>query len=90
MEQGRSLSPSPFLSRSLVGGGERADKDVQQIAKFFRGKTFMSAPWLFAEAYQYRRLHEAFTLSRYWTTYDVFFRQSKSLSRFELKALIES
>lgn len=27
----------------------------KEIAKFFRGKDFMSAPWLFAEAYKYRR-----------------------------------
>ncbi|WFD42005.1 hypothetical protein MPSI1_000642 [Malassezia psittaci] len=45
------------------------------IAKYFRGKDFMSAPWLFAEAYKYRRLHECFSLSRYWSHYDVFFRQ---------------
>lgn len=42
-----------------------------------RGKDFMNAPWLFAEAYKYRRLHECFSLSKYWKTYDVFFRQSQ-------------
>lgn len=45
-----------------------------------RGKDFMNAPWLFAEAYKYRRLHECFSLSKYWKTYDVFFRQSASPS----------
>lgn len=45
------------------------------IAKYFKGKDFMNAPWLFAEAYKYRRLHECFSLSRYWKNYDVFFRQ---------------
>lgn len=35
----------------------------------------MNAPWLFAEAYKYRRLHEAFSVSRYWRDYDVFYRQ---------------
>lgn len=35
----------------------------------------MNAPWLFAEAYKYRRLHECFTLSKYWRDYDVFYRQ---------------
>ena len=30
------------------------------------GKDFMNAPWLFAEAYKYRRLHECFSISRYW------------------------
>jgi hypothetical protein len=35
----------------------------------------MNAPWLFAEAYKYRRLHEAFSVSRYWKDYDVFYRQ---------------
>ncbi len=37
--------------------------------------SFMNAPWLFAEAYKYRRLRECFSLSKYWTEYDVFFRQ---------------
>jgi damage-control phosphatase, subfamily III len=26
----------------------------------------MNAPWLFAEAYKYRRLHECFSVSRHW------------------------
>ena len=30
---------------------------------------------MFAEAYKYRRLHECFSISRYWKDYDVFFRQ---------------
>jgi hypothetical protein len=47
----------------------------KEIAKFFRGKDFMNAPWLFAEAYKYRRLRECFSLSKYWVEYDVFFRQ---------------
>ncbi|ORY34912.1 hypothetical protein BCR39DRAFT_515577 [Naematelia encephala] len=47
----------------------------KEIAKFFRGKDFMNAPWLFAEAYKYRRLRESFSLSKYWVDYDVFFRQ---------------
>lgn len=47
----------------------------KEIAKFFRGKNFMSAPWLFAEAYKYRRLHECFSISQFWSDYDVFFRQ---------------
>ncbi|GAA6007412.1 hypothetical protein JCM11491_004154 [Sporobolomyces phaffii] len=47
----------------------------KEIAKYFRGKDFMNAPWLFAEAYKYRRLHECFSLSKYWKDYDVFFRQ---------------
>ena len=35
----------------------------------------MNAPWLFAEAYKYRRLREAFTVSKFWGDYDVFYRQ---------------
>lgn len=35
----------------------------------------MNAPWLFAEAYKYRRLHECFSVSKHWGDYDVFFRQ---------------
>jgi hypothetical protein len=29
----------------------------------------MNAPWLFAEAYKYRRLHECFSISKYWRDY---------------------
>jgi len=42
------------------------------------GKDFMNAPWLFAEAYKYRRLHECFSVSKYWRDYDVFYRQKVS------------
>jgi hypothetical protein len=35
----------------------------------------MNAPWVFAEAYKYRRLRECFSISKYWKDYDVFFRQ---------------
>lgn len=35
----------------------------------------MNAPWLFAEAYKYRRLHECFSISKFWNDYDVFYRQ---------------
>lgn len=45
------------------------------IAKYFIGHDFFDSTWLFAEAYKYRRLHECFTLSKYWRDYDVFFRQ---------------
>lgn len=41
----------------------------------FAGKDFMNAPWLFAEAYKYRRLRECFSVSKCWQQYDVFFRQ---------------
>ncbi|GJJ08299.1 hypothetical protein Clacol_002510 [Clathrus columnatus] len=58
----------------------------KEIAKYFRGKDFMNAPWLFAEAYKYRRLHECFSISKHWKAcrykkltssqhYDVFRRQ---------------
>ena len=38
----------------------------------------MDAPWVFAEAYKYRRLRECFSISKYWKDYDVFFRQKVS------------
>lgn len=47
----------------------------KEIARYFRGKDFMSAPWVFAEAFKYRRLRECFSLSKHWVDYDVFFRQ---------------
>ena len=47
----------------------------KEIARYFKGKDFMNAPWLFAEAYKYRRLRECFSLSKFWEDYDVFFRQ---------------
>ena len=40
----------------------------------------MNAPWLFAEAYKYRRLREAFTVSKFWGDYDVFYRQKVTAS----------
>lgn len=36
------------------------------IARYFAGKNWMSATWLFAEAYKYRRLHECFSKSKYF------------------------
>ncbi|ETW87126.1 hypothetical protein HETIRDRAFT_437750 [Heterobasidion irregulare TC 32-1] len=62
--------------RPIIDDGE-ADVALwnKEIAKFFQGKDFMNAPWLFAEAYKYRRLHEAFSVSKYWGDYDVFYRQ---------------
>jgi hypothetical protein len=62
--------------RPIVDDGE-ADVALwnKEIAKYFQGKDFMNAPWLFAEAYKYRRLHECFSVSKYWTDYDVFYRQ---------------
>ncbi|GJE89707.1 protein-glutamate O-methyltransferase family protein [Phanerochaete sordida] len=47
----------------------------KEVAKYFLGKDFMNATWLFAEAYKYRRLRECFTLSEHFADYDVFFRQ---------------
>ncbi|KAI6047878.1 hypothetical protein EDC04DRAFT_31057 [Pisolithus marmoratus] len=47
----------------------------KEIAMYFQGKDFMNAPWLFAEAYKFRRLHECFSVSKYWKDYDVFYRQ---------------
>ncbi|KAF8481892.1 hypothetical protein DFH94DRAFT_793144 [Russula ochroleuca] len=62
--------------RPIIDDGE-ADVALwnKEIAKYFQGKDFMNAPWLFAEAYKYRRLREAFTVSKFWGDYDVFYRQ---------------
>jgi len=48
---------------------------VFAVAKYFRGKDYMNAPWLFAEAYKYRVLHSCFSKSKFFKSYDVFFRQ---------------
>jgi hypothetical protein len=32
----------------------------------------MNSPWVFAEAYKYRRLRECFSLSKYWVEYGSF------------------
>ncbi|KAI8454365.1 hypothetical protein BY996DRAFT_6413949 [Phakopsora pachyrhizi] len=37
----------------------------KEIARYFCGKDFMNAPWLFAEAYKYCRLHECFSISKH-------------------------
>lgn len=62
--------------RPIVDDGE-ADVALwnKEIAKYFQGKDFMNAPWLFAEAYKYRRLRECFSISKFWSDYDVFYRQ---------------
>lgn len=44
----------------------------------------MNAPWLFAEAYKYRRLRECFSLSKYWVDYGKRSRLRHTLSRKEL------
>ena len=48
----------------------------------YEGKTYMNAPWLFAEAYKYRRLRECFSVSKHWKSYDVFFRQKVRTGMF--------
>lgn len=52
------------------------------------GKDFMNAPWLFAEAYKYRRLRECFSVSKYWQHYDVFFRQKVRIQRTNKRASV--
>ncbi|KZT54779.1 DUF89-domain-containing protein [Calocera cornea HHB12733] len=61
----------------------------KEIAQFFQGRNFMNAPWLFAEAYKYRRLHECFSVSKYWKDYDVFFRQKCDTFSRSSKAVFE-
>lgn len=53
--------------RTLKDDGE-ADVALwnKEIVRFFRDHDFMSAPWVFAEAYKYRRLHECFSVSKYF------------------------
>ena len=62
--------------RDIVDDGE-ADVVLwnKAIATYFPSSSFMNATWVFAEAYKYRRLHECFSVSKYWKEYDVFFRQ---------------
>ena len=78
----RDLSGNAQL-RPIIDDGE-GDIPLwnKEIAKFFQGKDFMNAPWLFAEAYKYRRLHECFTLSEHFKDLDVFFRQKVRSSRY--------
>ena len=79
------FSPSPGKLRPIIDDNE-ADVALwnKEIAKYFRGKDFMNAPWLFAEAYKYRRLHECFSVSKFWKDYDVFFRQKVSFNSIRL------
>ena len=51
------------------------------------GKDFMNAPWLFAEAYKYRRLHECFSVSKFWKDYDVFYRQKVYIDMISMSLL---
>ncbi|KLO15019.1 DUF89-domain-containing protein [Schizopora paradoxa] len=59
------------------------------LARYFRGQNFINAPWVFAEAYKYRRLHECFSISKYWQDYDVFFRQKCDTFSRSDKAVFE-
>ena len=52
-----------------------SDRIYIEVMSTLQGKDFMNAPWLFAEAYKYRRLHECFSVSKFWSDYDVFYRQ---------------
>lgn len=61
----------------------------KEIAKYMKAKTFMSAPWVFAEAYKYRRLRECFSVSKYWKDYDVFFRQKCDTFSRSQEAVLE-
>lgn len=69
------LSTNQIL-RPIIDDGE-GDVSLwnKEIVKHFKELNFMTAPWVFAEAYKYRRLHECFSVSKYWKDYDVFFRQ---------------
>lgn len=46
------------------------------------GKNFMNATWLFAEAYKYRRLHECFSISKYWKVTFLTFHVRKLLKSY--------
>ncbi|EKM61692.1 uncharacterized protein PHACADRAFT_84548 [Phanerochaete carnosa HHB-10118-sp] len=76
MEQLKAELEGNGMLRPIKDDGE-ADVALwnKEVAKYFLGKDFMNATWLFAEAYKYRRLRECFTLSKHWADYDVFFRQ---------------
>ena len=54
-----SSSSALLLAAKLRPIYDDGEADVplwnKEIAKYFRGKDFMNAPWLFAEAYKYRR-----------------------------------
>lgn len=65
MEQGGSSFTGTSWNVQITNG-------LQEIAKYFRGKDFMNAPWLFAEAYKYRRLRECFSLSKFWVDYGTY------------------
>ncbi|EAU83809.2 DUF89 domain-containing protein [Coprinopsis cinerea okayama7 len=76
--------------RPIIDDGE-ADVALwnKEIAKYFQGNDFMNAPWLFAEAYKYRRLHECFSTSKYWQEYDVFYRQKSDTFARSADAVFE-
>lgn len=58
------------------------------VVDLYIGKDFFNAPWLFAEAYKYRRLRECFSVSKYWAEYDVFFRQKVSRAQLSNAKLL--
>jgi hypothetical protein len=52
----------------------RLGDEIYTDVVYPEGKDFMNAlaPWLFAEAYKYHRLHECFSISKFWRNSDVF------------------
>ncbi|PRP87233.1 hypothetical protein PROFUN_01495 [Planoprotostelium fungivorum] len=49
--------------------------------RYFHGKTWMTAGWLWTECYMYRRIHHLLLISTHWMDFDPFF--TKKTSNFE-------
>lgn len=50
--------------------------------------TYYSVSWLYAECYMYRRIHESFVKSKYFTSFDPFYEQKRNALKQSMSATI--
>lgn len=57
-------------------------------AKLATCPTYYSVSWLYAECYMYRRIHESFVKSKYFTSFDPFYEQKRNALKQSMSATI--
>ncbi|KAG0346975.1 hypothetical protein BG004_000385 [Podila humilis] len=60
----------------------------QALADHYPTSSWYKASWLFAECYLYRRIKEAFALTKHWQDYDPFFEQKRNVFKSSQKAVV--
>lgn len=57
--------------------------------KTFGSASYLHGPWLYAECYMYRRIHNILSRTKHWKSYDVFKRQKDSTFKKSKAAIVE-